>query len=123
VLEELSRRHTAEFGRGFDACNLRYVRQFFLAFPGEKLNALRSKSLNDKKREAPGLESGPSDGLPALHPELSWTHYRLLLGAKIQQHYQSRAPIEGRFRSGYWVESLHRSDAGRIGVEVNVLKG
>jgi hypothetical protein len=32
VLEELSRRLTAEFGRGFTATNLRYMRQFYLAF-------------------------------------------------------------------------------------------
>ena len=42
---------TQEFGKGFDASNLRYMRLFFQAFP--KCDALRH--------------------------ELSWTHYRLLL--------------------------------------------
>ena len=51
VLEELARRLTAEFGKGFDASNLRYMRLFYQAFP--KCDALRH--------------------------ELSWTHYRLLL--------------------------------------------
>ena len=41
----------AEFGRGFDASNLRYMRLFYLAFP-----------IRD-----------------ALRHELSWTHYRNLL--------------------------------------------
>jgi len=60
------------------------MRQFFLVFPREKLNAprsesgvpakwnaLRSKSSSATKRDAPGLL-----------PELSWTHYRLLLGVE-----------------------------------------
>lgn len=106
VLQALSRRLTSEFGRGFDARNLRYMRQFFLVFPihhtlhdgsesGEKLNALRSesgvpakrnaprsKSSSAMKRGAPGLESGLPDAAPSLRPELSWTHYRLLLGVE-----------------------------------------
>jgi len=61
VLDELSRRLTAEFGRGFTATNLRYMRQFYQAFPIH--HALR-------------------DELPGLRPELSWTHYRLLLGVE-----------------------------------------
>jgi predicted nuclease of restriction endonuclease-like (RecB) superfamily len=51
VLENLSERLTAEFGKGFDVRNLRNMRQFYLTFPNR--NALRS--------------------------DLSWTHYRLLL--------------------------------------------
>jgi predicted nuclease of restriction endonuclease-like (RecB) superfamily len=109
VLQELSHRLTSEFGQGFDARNLRYMRQFFLAFPihhapsdesgpGEKLNAprsesgmpakrnaLRSKSSNAMKRDAPGLESRPLDAAPNLRSELSWTHYRLLLGVEDPQ--------------------------------------
>lgn len=41
---------TAEFGKGFDASNLRYMRMFYQAFP-----------IRD-----------------ALRHELSWTHYRAL---------------------------------------------
>jgi len=51
LLERLAERLTAEFGKGFDASNLYKTSQFFRLFP--KLDALR--------------------------PELSWTHYRLLL--------------------------------------------
>lgn len=106
ALQELSQRLTSEFGRGFDARNLHYMRQFFLAFPGhrapgddlepgEKLNAprseagvpakwnaLRSRSSGALKRDASGLESGLSDTAPSLRPELPWTHYRLLLGVE-----------------------------------------
>ncbi len=51
ILAELSQRLTAEFGKGFDASNLRYMRMFYQAFP--KCDALRH--------------------------ELTWTHYRQLL--------------------------------------------
>lgn len=50
LLEELSRRLTAEFGRGFDRSNLTNLRSFYLAFPN----------------------------FDAVRQELSWTHYRLL---------------------------------------------
>ena len=52
VLKDLARRLTAEYGSGYDERNLRYMRSFYLAFPIR--NALRS--------------------------ELSWTHYRSLIG-------------------------------------------
>lgn len=51
VLADLSVRLTEEFGKGFDERELRRIRQFYLAFP--KWDALR--------------------------PDLSWTHYRLLI--------------------------------------------
>ena len=51
LLPKLAESLTAEFGRGFDASNLRYMRLFYSAFP-----------IRD-----------------ALRHELSWTHYRILL--------------------------------------------
>ena len=51
VLKYISERLTAEFGKGFNIRNLRYMRQFYLTF--SNVNALRS--------------------------ELSWTHYRCLM--------------------------------------------
>lgn len=54
LLAELAKRLTVEFGSGFDASNLRYMRLFYQAFP-----------IRD-----------------ALRHELSWTHYRSLLGVE-----------------------------------------
>ena len=51
IVEELSKRLTAEYGQGFNKTNLWYMKQFYLAF--KNLHALRG--------------------------ELTWTHYRLLL--------------------------------------------
>ncbi len=54
LLPLLAEQLTQEFGAGFDASNLRYMRQFYQALP-----------IRD-----------------ALRHELSWTHYRLLSGVK-----------------------------------------
>ena len=51
LLAELAERLTAEFGKGFDASNLRYMRLFYKVF----------------------------SNCDALRHELSWTHYRALL--------------------------------------------
>ena len=51
LLTDLAERLTSEFGKGFDASNLRYMRLFYHAFPN----------------------------CDALRHELSWTHYRALL--------------------------------------------
>lgn len=93
VLEGLSKRLTAEFGSGFDARNLRYMRQFYLLFP--IWNAVRSKSERAAQSEARTItpdvkdnrnamrsDSADSQIRDALRHELSWTHYRLLLGVE-----------------------------------------
>jgi predicted nuclease of restriction endonuclease-like (RecB) superfamily len=51
LIAELSNRLKSEFGKGFDPSNLAKMRAFYLAYPI----------------------------LDAVRPELSWTHYRLLL--------------------------------------------
>ena len=68
VLEDLSRRLTADFGRGFDPSNLRYMRLFFQRFSNR--DALRHESA-----AATPVNAG-------LRPELSWTHYRQLLSVE-----------------------------------------
>ncbi len=51
LLDELSKRLTAEFGKGFDRTNISKMRVFYLTYPI----------------------------VDALRPQLTWTHYRLLL--------------------------------------------
>jgi len=51
LIEELSKRLTTDYGKGFNRTNLRYMRQFYLVFKNHH----------------------------ALRDELTWTHYRLLL--------------------------------------------
>lgn len=62
LIDELSGMLTREYGNGFSSTNLRYFRQFYLAFPIH--HALRDKSNTISH---------------AVRGELSWTHYRLLM--------------------------------------------
>jgi predicted nuclease of restriction endonuclease-like (RecB) superfamily len=69
LLSQLGQTLASEFGKGFDATNLRHMRGFYLAFP--KYDALRR--------------------------ELSWTHYRLLLRVDvppIREWYMTEAAVQ-----------------------------
>lgn len=80
VLEDLSRRLTADFGRGFDPSNLRYMRLFFQRF--QNRDAVRHRLPSQGIRDALRHESTGTDDPGDLRPELSWTHYRLLLSVE-----------------------------------------
>lgn len=54
LIEELAKQMTKDFGKGYTTTNLKYMRSFYLSF--RKLDSVRQ--------------------------ELSWTHYRLLIGLK-----------------------------------------
>jgi predicted nuclease of restriction endonuclease-like (RecB) superfamily len=76
VLAGLSRRLTADFGRGFDVTNLRKMRQFYQMF--EIRDAARLES-EKTKRDAPRLVSAEEPIRHRACGELSWSHYRLLM--------------------------------------------
>ncbi len=70
LLQFLSKRLTAEFGKGFTPRNLWHMRQFYETFPN----------------------------VHALRAELSWTHYRLLMrvpSAERREWYMNEAASEG----------------------------
>jgi predicted nuclease of restriction endonuclease-like (RecB) superfamily len=70
LLKGLSERLTSEFGKGFDARNLRSMRQFYLLFPNWY----------------------------AVRTNLNWTHYRSLLKIKnevVRNWYMAEADAEG----------------------------
>jgi predicted nuclease of restriction endonuclease-like (RecB) superfamily len=86
LLYDLARRLKAEFGSGYSVNNLKFIRQFYLVYPGLISSrdigyALRSQSaislLPESKqiRDAVRRQWKPGH----LHPNLSWTHYRTLL--------------------------------------------
>ena len=80
LIDQLSDRLRADFGRGFAASNLRYMRLFYLAYPdllGREIHhAVRDKSERGEGGRRASADRAPDRG--ALNPELSWTHYRLL---------------------------------------------
>ncbi len=97
VLDGLAERLTAEFGRGFDITNLRHMRRFYLLF-----------QIRD-----------------AVRPELSWTHYRLLLKVEneaARSWYVTEAASEGwstralerQINSFYYERILSSRDVGPV---------
>jgi predicted nuclease of restriction endonuclease-like (RecB) superfamily len=100
LLSRLAVKLTEEFGRGFDASNLRYMRLFYLAFP-----------ICD-----------------ALRHELSWTHYRTLLRVEdpaarewyvneaVAQNWSSRA-LERQVGRLYYERLLSSKDRKAVRAE------
>jgi predicted nuclease of restriction endonuclease-like (RecB) superfamily len=103
LLSTLATALTAEFGKGFDASNLRYMRLFYQAFP-----------IRD-----------------ALRHELSWTHYRRLLrvdnasarlwymNESASQNWSSRA-LERQINTLYYERLLASRDRCAVKQEVAV---
>ena len=110
---ELAARLSDEFGRGFDASNLRYIRLF---------NAFEIC-------DAPRHKSSPPVRLarPEITVELSWTHYRLLTrvhGEEARWFYMNEAirgrdpPGTGRWSAGARCSRNKRGDdVGGVAVQ------
>jgi predicted nuclease of restriction endonuclease-like (RecB) superfamily len=78
LIQELAKRLTQEFGKGFTQTNLWYMRQFFMIFP--ILHALRG--------------------------ELTWTHYRLLL--KVENEKARNFYLNEATETGWSTRQLER---------------
>jgi predicted nuclease of restriction endonuclease-like (RecB) superfamily len=83
LLKNLAKQLKQDFGAGYSYSNLKFIRQFYIAFPSllnesEIGYAVRSQSLPSP--ELARLSSpDPNWKLGRLHPNLSWTHYRTLM--------------------------------------------
>jgi predicted nuclease of restriction endonuclease-like (RecB) superfamily len=80
LIESLAGKLTRDFGKGFDARELRKIRQFYLCFPNRDAVRPKSEPLQEKEKEdavRPIFENVP----PSLpwRENLSWSHYRLLI--------------------------------------------
>ena len=116
LLRDLSKRLTREIGRGYTVTNLRYMRQFYVTFP-----AIHHASRDE-------LLSGETPLLPVLRPELTWTHYRLLLGVAdadarqwymnetAEQHWSTRQ-LERQISVLYYERLLSSRDKGLVRIE------
>ena len=78
MINELSKRLVAEFGKGFTPSNLRYMRQFYLYFPNHH----------------------------AVRDNLTWTHYRLIL--KVDDEAARNFYIEECIRENWSTRQLER---------------
>lgn len=103
LIPQLSERLMHEFGRGFDASNLRYMRLFYQSFPN----------------------------CDALRHELSWTHYRRLLrvdnetarqwymNESATQNWSSRA-LERQINTLYYERLLASQDKAAVETEAKI---
>lgn len=78
LIKFLSKRLTKDFGSGFNATNLKYMRQFYISFPIGH----------------------------ALRDQLSWTHYRLLL--KIKDESKKKFYIDECIQNNWSTRQLER---------------
>ena len=73
ILEELSRRLTEEFGKGYSVQALRSMRQFYLVFS----NRSALQSVSHGNADSAAMER--FEKCSALRSELTWTHYKILM--------------------------------------------
>lgn len=84
LIDGLSVRLRNEFGTGFTATNLKYMRLFFQAYPllllPEKGHAVRDQS-RTQSGSIPIRHAARDESVTPgkINPDLSWTHYRLLI--------------------------------------------
>ena len=88
LIEDLSTRLSARYGRGFSTTNLWDFRQFFLTY-GDRNTA----------EEILRPVGGESDGSPGFHAGLSWSHYRALMRV---ENAEARRFYEGEAIAGGW---------------------
>jgi len=81
IIRDLSRRLSKHYGKGFSVTNLKYFRQFYLAYRDripQTGHAARGRL------PMPAEKNGHAARDP-FDPNLSWTHYRLLLKVENEQ--------------------------------------
>lgn len=119
LIESLGRALSRDYGRGFSTTNLKLMRQFYLTYPGlpGEQAAIR-QTLSDESEAGRGaiqqtasdeFGAARSDGairqtlpdesrlITALHPNLSWSHYCLLM--KVQK------PLAREFYEGECIQA------------------
>ena len=118
LIESLGKALTREYGRGFSATNLRLMRHFYLIYPSllgqpsiqQSLPAEFGSALGeDTIQQAPPAESQAGR---KLHPNLSWTHYTLLL--KVQK------PLAREFYEGECLEARSIAIVHQRGPEIRI---
>jgi predicted nuclease of restriction endonuclease-like (RecB) superfamily len=79
LLKNLAQKLKQDFGKGYSYSNLKFIRQFYLAFPQLLTEAEIGYAVSSQS-ELMGLSSPNPNWQPGqLHPNLSWTHYRTLM--------------------------------------------
>jgi predicted nuclease of restriction endonuclease-like (RecB) superfamily len=105
LIDDLSKRLTARYGKGFSTTNLWYFRQFYTSFKNrssEILHPMGGESKVIGKLHPMGSEldvvekryPAGSESLAGFHPNLTWSHYRALMRVedeKTRDFYETEA--------------------------------
>jgi DUF1016 N-terminal domain len=111
-LETLATDLTRRFGRGFSRQNLQYMRQFYVAFPPDKIRQTASGKSALNIRQTLSSKSETVSRISRLNAlaeafPLPWSHYVLLIG-KTRSH-EARAFYHAEaLRGGWSVRQLDR---------------
>ena len=100
LIENLSARLTKHYGKGHSVANLRNFREFYLAYPnrvgGIRYPAGSESTTADRQR---GIQHpAGSESRAGFHPNLSWSHYRVLMRVKkpdAREFYEKEAAVTG----------------------------
>ncbi len=136
VIESLSNKLTARYGRGFSATNLWYFKQFYVAYQNHVpiLHPSGRESDDLPILHPTGGESGMAtqnnnlsgdESLSRFNPQLSWSHYRALLrvsSSEARIFYEkeaaecgwSKAQLERQIQTSYYERIL--KNRGRDGL-------
>jgi predicted nuclease of restriction endonuclease-like (RecB) superfamily len=79
LLQNLAQKLKQDFGKGYSYSNLKYMRQFYLAFPYLLTAVEIGHAVSDRSLTAELSCPNPDWQPGRLHPNLSWTHYRTLV--------------------------------------------
>ncbi|MFO0941558.1 MAG: PDDEXK nuclease domain-containing protein [Pirellulales bacterium] len=145
VLEDLSKRLTERFNKGFSATNLRYFRLFFQAFPDRFPIHHTTGDESAGGRQLSPL--GGTEGLLSIRhtsgdvsasgfsPNLSWSHYRTLLSVEnrdARDFYEreaaecgwTKAQLERQIQSSYFQRIVaNRGKGGLVASDRERLPG
>lgn len=94
VIKQLSEKLTFQFGKGFDITNLKLFRRFYLEFPSLEFQGLKGDNVRNLFSDYQPKQIGDTACNLLLRPELSWSHYRLLMrieDLKARQYYINEA--------------------------------
>jgi predicted nuclease of restriction endonuclease-like (RecB) superfamily len=125
IIEDLGKRLTARYGRGFSSTNLKYFRQFYQLYD-DRMPAISHTACdqftNNEKKKSHTVCDFSKEGFA---PSLTWSHYRTLMGVEIEkarQFYEEESVVcgwsvrelERQIHSFYYERLLASKDKQRM---------
>lgn len=108
LIKELSKQLTSEYGKGFNKANLEFMRRFYI------LNPITYAV----SRQSWEIEKHPLQSV--LRPELTWTHYRILL--KVENETERKFYMNEAANSNWTTRQLERQINTELFKRISVSK-